>query len=210
MTRAGSTGYLRPVTPTYAWVQHFVTIWRRRAPLDFVLANGSLSTTTSGEGEIRRKLVEADLVDCIVAMPSQFILQHPDPGESMVRCQEPRESRSPRPTRDSLVHRRPQSRSNGDSYGSNTRRLRHLANSLPLITPGEARGTRRTMRTSRDSAKPPRSKRLQNATTSSLRAVTSAQRSWSQTLNQSKRSSAAPKSTLRRVRRGRSPTAGHP
>ncbi len=40
----------------------------------FVLANGSLSTKTSGEGEIRRRLVEADLVDCIVALPEKLFL----------------------------------------------------------------------------------------------------------------------------------------
>jgi type I restriction enzyme M protein len=40
----------------------------------FVLANGSLSSKQSGEGEIRRKLVEADLVDCIVALPERLFL----------------------------------------------------------------------------------------------------------------------------------------
>lgn len=40
----------------------------------FVMANGSLSSNTSGEGEIRRKIIEADLVDCIVAMPPQLFL----------------------------------------------------------------------------------------------------------------------------------------
>jgi type I restriction enzyme M protein len=38
----------------------------------FVMANGSLSSNTGGEGEIRKKIVEADLVDCIVAMPAQL------------------------------------------------------------------------------------------------------------------------------------------
>jgi type I restriction enzyme M protein len=38
----------------------------------FVMANGSLSSNTGGEGEIRRKIVEADLVDCIVALPAQL------------------------------------------------------------------------------------------------------------------------------------------
>jgi len=38
----------------------------------FVLANGSLASNTSGEGEIRKKLIEASLVDCIVALPSQL------------------------------------------------------------------------------------------------------------------------------------------
>ncbi|HTW19601.1 MAG TPA: N-6 DNA methylase, partial [Mycobacteriales bacterium] len=40
----------------------------------FVLANGSLSSKQSGEGEIRRKLVEADLVDCIVSLPEKLFL----------------------------------------------------------------------------------------------------------------------------------------
>lgn len=38
----------------------------------FVLANGSMSTNTSGEGTIRRKLVENDLVDCMIALPGQL------------------------------------------------------------------------------------------------------------------------------------------
>jgi len=43
-----------------------------RGVAGFVLANGSLSSNTGGEGAIRRTLVEADLVDCIVAMPPQL------------------------------------------------------------------------------------------------------------------------------------------
>lgn len=38
----------------------------------FVLANGSMSTTTSGEGEIRQQIIENDLVDCMVALPGQL------------------------------------------------------------------------------------------------------------------------------------------
>lgn len=63
----------------YAWIQHFI---HHLAPPNgkgggiaaFVMANGSLSTTTGGEGEIRKAIVEADLVDCIVALPSQLFL----------------------------------------------------------------------------------------------------------------------------------------
>src|SRR5688572_25601161 len=61
----------------YAWIQHF--IHHLAAPngtgggtAGFVMANGSLSSNTGGEGEIRRKIVEADLVDCIVALPAQL------------------------------------------------------------------------------------------------------------------------------------------
>ncbi|MDO5675894.1 MAG: class I SAM-dependent DNA methyltransferase [Propionibacteriaceae bacterium] len=56
----------------FAWVQHFIHHLSPSGTAGFVLANGSLSSKTSGEGEIRRKLVEADLVDCIVAMPDKL------------------------------------------------------------------------------------------------------------------------------------------
>ena len=56
----------------YAWVQHFI---HHRAPTGlagFVLANGSMSSNQSGEGEIRKAIIEADLVDCMVALPGQL------------------------------------------------------------------------------------------------------------------------------------------
>lgn len=56
----------------FAWVQHFIYHLGPRGTAGFVLANGSLSSKTSGEGDIRRKLVEEDLVDCIVAMPDKL------------------------------------------------------------------------------------------------------------------------------------------
>ncbi|QNO38658.1 SAM-dependent DNA methyltransferase [Protaetiibacter sp. SSC-01] len=56
----------------FAWVQHFIYHLSPKGTAGFVLANGSLSSKSSGEGEIRRKLVEADLVDCIVAMPDKL------------------------------------------------------------------------------------------------------------------------------------------
>ena len=40
--------------------------------IGMVLANGSLSSQTGGEGEIRKNIIEADLVDCIIAMPPQL------------------------------------------------------------------------------------------------------------------------------------------
>jgi len=58
----------------FAWVQHFIYHLSPRGTAGFVLANGSLSSKSSGEGDIRRKLVEADLVDCIVAMPDRLFL----------------------------------------------------------------------------------------------------------------------------------------
>ncbi len=56
----------------FAWVQHFVHHLSPKGTAAFVLANGSLSTKSGGEGDIRRKLVEDDLVDCIVAMPDKL------------------------------------------------------------------------------------------------------------------------------------------
>ena len=56
----------------FAWIQHIIHHLAPAGRAGVVLANGSLSSQSGGEGDIRRKLVEADLVDCIVAMPSQL------------------------------------------------------------------------------------------------------------------------------------------
>jgi type I restriction enzyme M protein len=56
----------------YAWVQHFIHHLSPTGMAGFVLANGSMSSNQSGEGEIRKAIVEADLVDCMVAMPGQL------------------------------------------------------------------------------------------------------------------------------------------
>ena len=56
----------------FAWVQHFIHHLAPNGTAGFVLANGSLSSKSGGEGDIRRKLVEADLVDCIVALPDRL------------------------------------------------------------------------------------------------------------------------------------------
>jgi type I restriction enzyme M protein len=56
----------------YAWIQHFIHHLSQRGIAGFVMANGSLSSNQSGEGEIRRKIIEADLVDCIIALPPQL------------------------------------------------------------------------------------------------------------------------------------------
>jgi type I restriction enzyme M protein len=58
----------------FGWVQHFIYHLSPTGTAGFVLANGSLTSTTNGEGEIRRRLVEGDLVDCIVAMPEKLFL----------------------------------------------------------------------------------------------------------------------------------------
>jgi type I restriction enzyme M protein len=56
----------------YAWIQHFLHHLAPDGRAGFVMANGSLTTMTSGEGKIRESLVRADVVDCIVALPGQL------------------------------------------------------------------------------------------------------------------------------------------
>lgn len=56
----------------FAWVQHFIHHLAPTGIAGFVLANGSMSSNQSGEGDIRKAIVEADLVDCMVSMPGQL------------------------------------------------------------------------------------------------------------------------------------------
>jgi len=56
----------------YAWIQHFIHHLSPSGIAGFVMANGSMSTNTSNEGQIRQAIVEADLVDCMIALPGQL------------------------------------------------------------------------------------------------------------------------------------------
>ncbi len=61
-----------PGNANFAWLQHIVHHLAPGGRAGIVLANGSMSSMSSGRSEIRRKLIEADVVDCMVAMPSQL------------------------------------------------------------------------------------------------------------------------------------------
>jgi type I restriction enzyme M protein len=61
-----------PSNANFAWVQHIVHHLAPNGIGGFVLANGSMSSNQSGEGEIRKNLVDADLVDCMIALPPQL------------------------------------------------------------------------------------------------------------------------------------------
>ncbi|MGH2683918.1 MAG: type I restriction-modification system subunit M [Actinomycetota bacterium] len=61
-----------PGNANFAWVQHFIHHLAPTGIAGFVLANGSMSSNQSGEGEIRKNIVEADLVDCMVALPDRL------------------------------------------------------------------------------------------------------------------------------------------
>ena len=77
----------------YAWLQHIHHHLAPNGTAGVVLANGSMSTATSGEGDIRRAMVEADVVDCMIALPGQlfystqipaclwFLARNKNPGE---------------------------------------------------------------------------------------------------------------------------------
>ena len=56
----------------YAWIQHMIHHLAPSGIAGFVMANGSMSSQSSGEGEIRKAIVQADLVDCMIALPGQL------------------------------------------------------------------------------------------------------------------------------------------
>ncbi len=56
----------------FAWMQHMIWHLAPEGKIGMVLANGSLSSAQGGEDEIRKKIIEADLIDCIIAMPKQL------------------------------------------------------------------------------------------------------------------------------------------
>ncbi len=58
----------------YGWIQHFIYHLAPNGQAGFVLAKGALTSKTGGEGEIRKELVNADLVDCIVNLPAKLFL----------------------------------------------------------------------------------------------------------------------------------------
>jgi type I restriction enzyme M protein len=68
------SGYEVPPTgnANYGWILHMISKLSENGVAGFVLANGSMSTSTKGEGEIRQKMIENDLVDCMIALPGQL------------------------------------------------------------------------------------------------------------------------------------------
>jgi type I restriction enzyme M protein len=74
-------GYPPTTNANFAWIQHMIFHLNPTGVAGFVLANGSMSTNTGGEGEIRRSIIQAGLVDCIVALPTQLFY-----GTSIAAC----------------------------------------------------------------------------------------------------------------------------
>ncbi|MCA6062863.1 type I restriction-modification system subunit M [Thalassolituus marinus] len=67
-------GYETPPTgnANYGWILHMISKLSDNGVAGFVLANGSMSTNTKGEGEIRKQIIDNDLVDCMIALPGQL------------------------------------------------------------------------------------------------------------------------------------------
>lgn len=70
----GKTLVPPPANANYAWIQHFLFHLAPNGLAGFVLAKGSLTSKTNNEGEIRKALIENDLVDCIVNLPTKLFL----------------------------------------------------------------------------------------------------------------------------------------
>lgn len=68
------SGYEVPPTgnANYGWILHMISKLSENGVAGFVLANGAMSTSTKGEGKIRQKMIENDLVDCMIALPGQL------------------------------------------------------------------------------------------------------------------------------------------
>lgn len=78
----------------YAWIQHFMYHLAPSGQAGFVLAKGSLTSKTSGEGEIRQKLIEEGLVDCIVNLPAKLFLNTQIPASLWFMSRPPAATRA--------------------------------------------------------------------------------------------------------------------
>jgi type I restriction enzyme M protein len=84
----------------FAWVQHIIYHLAPAGVAGFVLANGSMSSNQSGEGEIRKNIIEADLVDCMVALPGQLFYSTQIPACLWFLARDRRGGSPTRPMRD--------------------------------------------------------------------------------------------------------------
>ncbi|MDZ7631305.1 MAG: N-6 DNA methylase [Gemmatimonadaceae bacterium] len=97
----------------FAWVQHMLYHLAPNGSMALLLANGSMSSNTNNEGEIRKELIEADLVDCMVALPGQLFTNTQIPACIWFLTRRQSQRLQPRqeeaqPARADPLHRRPQ------------------------------------------------------------------------------------------------------
>lgn len=91
-----------PGNANYAWLQHMLHHLSPTGTMGVVLANGSLTVNTSGQGDIRKRMVEDDVVECIVSLPSQlfYSVQIPVSLWFCTKDKSARKVKSERPQRD--------------------------------------------------------------------------------------------------------------
>lgn len=91
-----------PGNANYAWLQHMLHHLSPTGTMGVVLANGSLTVNTSGQGEIRKRMVDDDVVECIVALPSQlfYSVQIPVSLWFLTKDKSAKAVKSERPQRD--------------------------------------------------------------------------------------------------------------
>ena len=138
----------------YAWLQHMHHHLAPNGTAGVVLANGSMSSAQSGEGAIRRAMVEADIVDCMVALPGQLFYSTQIPACLWILAR----TRIP-----AMAGATGAAKCYSLTLASTETWLIEHAGSFPMrispkspthITPGAAHGARPDTRTSRDSANP--------------------------------------------------------
>ncbi len=124
----------------FAWIQHMLHHLAPHGSMALLLANGSMSSGSGGEGEIRRALIEADLVECMVALPGQLFTNTQIPAciWFLTKSKSARPLNSQlvsRPLRPDPLHRRPQARHHDRprparlhrrGFGKDHRHLPHL------------------------------------------------------------------------------------
>ena len=145
-------GYDTPPTgnANYAWILHMLAKLSEHGTAGIVLANRSMSTDTTGQGffAIRKKLLENDLVDCMIALPGQlFFLNRRLPLVSIIKEQTRRQKWHKQCEPDPL-HRRPQNRLHDQPYPEGTERRRHRRHcqDLPRLAIRNRRHLRRCCR----------------------------------------------------------------
>jgi type I restriction enzyme M protein len=125
----------------FAWVQHMIHHLAPMGLAGFVLANGSMSSNQSGEGEIRRNIIEADLVDCMVALPGQLFYSTQIPACLWFLARDKKKPPLPRPTRPSALRRRPQAGRDGRPHPPRADRRGHRPHRRHLPRLVRCRGT---------------------------------------------------------------------
>ena len=176
-------GYDTPPTgnANYAWILHMLAKLSEHGTAGFVLANGSMSSNTKGEGAIRQKLVENDLVDCMIALPGQLFFTTQIPvclwflSKNKQGPQRGHRNRKPDP-----FYRRPQNRLDDQQYSEGTRRT--TSPPSPALTMfGEGKRKMAITKTRPATANPPPLKTSASTTTCSPPGVMSARPPWRMT-----------------------------